>query len=87
KLGLASTPGGGGTQAAVLAVLALSSVLNALYYIPALIAIWRPAARPARPEKDPAFALGALGLMAGVLALGIFFQPVTALISRGLELM
>lgn len=87
KLGLASAPGGGREAAAVLAVLALSSVLNALYYIPALIAVWRPVKEPARLERDPAFALGALGLIAGVLALGIFFQPVTALISRGLELM
>lgn len=87
KLGLATAPAGGVEAAAVLAVLALSSVLNALYYIPALIAIWRPVRGAERLERDAAFALGALGLMAGVLFLGIFFQPITALIRRGLELM
>lgn len=88
KLGLASASvDGGQAAAAVLIVLAVSSVLNAMYYIPALIAVWRPVKEPVRLERDAAFTVGALGLMAGVLALGIFFRPVTELIARGLELM
>ena len=87
KLGLASAPDGGWTQAAVLAVLAISSVLNALYYLPALIAVWQPVKERKTLERDGAFAVGAVGLMAGLLVLGIFFQPVTEIIERGLALM
>lgn len=87
KLGLALAPGGGWTEAAVLAALAISSVLNAMYYLPALIAVWRPVKERTPLERDAAFAAGAAGLMAGLLALGIFFRPVTELIARGLALM
>lgn len=86
KLGLASAPDGGWTEAAVLAVLAVSSVLNAMYYLPALIAVWQPVKERTPLERDGAFAAGAAGLMAGLLVLGIFFRPATELIERGLAL-
>lgn len=87
ELGLAFAPDRGWSEAAVLAALAVSLILNAMYYLPALIAVWQPAEGKASPGTDPAFSVGAAGLMAGLLALGIFFRPVTELISRGLALM
>lgn len=88
KLGLASASVGGGMRSALsLFVLALSSVLNAMYYIPALINIWKSPRRAGKLDRDRAFAAGAIALMIAVLALGIFFLPATELIERGLELM
>ena len=74
--------------ALTLFVLALSSVLNALYYIPALINIWsekNPDA--ARAEKDTTATAAIVLLACGVLFLGLCFTPVMNLIVRGLELM
>ena len=74
--------------ALTLFVLALSSVLNALYYIPALINIWsekRPDAE--RAKKDPTAAAAIITLALGVLLLGVCFTPVMNLIVRGLELL
>ena len=74
--------------ALTLFVLALSSVLNALYYIPALINIWsdrNPGAK--RVEADPYAAAAIVVLACGVLFLGVRFTPVMELIVRGLELM
>ena len=79
-------------------VIALSTVLNALYYIPALLAIWiRP---PAKEEReilegttleerafDPHFTAAALALMAGIFVLGIFYHPITDILRAGLRLM
>lgn len=89
KLGLASASISDGKMSTnvVLIVLAVSSILNAMYYIPAMIAIWRPAKERVRLERDRAFNAGAVALIAGVLVFGIFFQPATELITRGLELM
>ena len=71
-----------------LLVLAISSVLNALYYLPALIAVWSGKPDPgARAEKDPCAHFAILLLMAGVLFLGVCFSPVMDLIVRGLELL
>ena len=88
KAGLALGALSGGTKtAAALGVLALSSVLNALYYLPALINIWsgEPARAP-RPGRDDACAASVLLLAAGVLTLGLCFGPVMDLIVRGLAL-
>ena len=74
--------------ALTLGVLALSSILNALYYIPALINIWsekNPNAKDA--EKDYTATAAIVLLAAGVLFLGLRFTPVMDLIVRGLELM
>ena len=69
-------------------MLAVSSVLNALYYLPALIAVWSGKPEPeARTEKDPCAHAAILLFMAGVLFLGICFSPVMDLIVRGLELL
>jgi multicomponent Na+:H+ antiporter subunit D len=74
--------------ALTLFVLALSSVLNALYYIPALINIWsekKPDSQKAKSDLSAAAAIILLAL--GVLFLGVCFMPVMNIIVRGLELM
>ncbi|MDO4990197.1 MAG: proton-conducting transporter membrane subunit [Eubacteriales bacterium] len=88
KAGFALGALSGGTKtAAALAVLALSSVLNALYYLPALINVWSGApAEAARPGRDTACAVSILLLAAGVVTLGLCFGPVMDLILRGLAL-
>lgn len=71
-----------------LAVLAVSSVLNALYYIPALIGIWshkRPAVHEAK--RDMACSAAIIVLCLGIFALGIGFGPVMDVIVRGIELL
>ena len=75
-----------------LAVLAISSVLNALYYLPAVINIWsirREAALPeaGTAEKDMTATAAIILFACGVLFLGLRFTPVMDLIVRGLELM
>ena len=75
-----------------LAVLAISSVLNALYYIPAVINIWsirREAALPeaGKAKKDLTATAAIILLACGVLFLGVCFTPVMNIIVRGLELM
>ena len=89
KAGFALGALSGGTKtAAALFVLALSSVLNALYYLPALINIWSdPPAEAARPERDASCTASILLLAAGVLTLGLCFRPVMDLIVRGLALL
>lgn len=76
---------------AVLFVLVLSGVLNAMYYLPVMLNIWsvdkteEPAGKAL--SLDPAFTVAALVLIAGVFILGIFFDPVIAVIDYGLSLM
>ena len=71
-----------------LAVLALSSVLNALYYLPALINLWSdPKPDAPRAEKDPAATAAILALAAGVLLLGLCYAPVMEIITRGIALL
>ena len=71
-----------------LGVLALSSILNALYYIPALIGIWSSRQADAvHVHRDRTCELAVILLIVGVLFLGVCFSPVMDLIVRGLELM
>ena len=74
--------------ALTLFVLALSSVLNALYYLPALINIWSDRKEDAaRAERDAGASAALVLLACGVLLLGLAFSPVMEIITRGLELM
>ena len=74
--------------ALTLFALALSSVLNALYYIPALINIWSgPKPEAKRAERDVTATAAIILLACGVLFLGVCFTPVMNIIVRGLELM
>lgn len=84
--------------ALTLLTIALSTVLNALYYVPALLAIWvRP---PAEEEAalladvaqeeltfDRSFTGAAVVLMAAIIALGILYHPVLDVIEAGLRLL
>ncbi len=82
--------------AVVLLTIALSTVLNALYYIPALLGIW---VKPAPEETaivvadataeelafDRSFTAAALVLMAAIFVLGIFYHPITDVIELGVR--
>ena len=86
-----------GMTAAALLTIALSTVLNALYYVPALLAIWvKP---PAEDEAviledvhaeelvfDRSFTLAAGALTLGIFVLGIFYHPITDVIEAGVRL-
>ena len=79
---------------AALGALAVSSVLNALYYLPAIVQIWTiqdhgeddlptlPAVRP-----GVAVAVSIVSLALGSILLGVLCTPVGALISDGLNLL
>jgi len=77
----------------VLLSLAVSSVLNALYYLPMVLQIWTPVKEgeqfPAYETKPTprSFRLAALLLLAGCLALGICCAETGQTLLRGLELM
>ena len=76
---------------------AMSTVLNALYYVPALLAIWvKPPAEdealvladvhPGDLAADRAFTAAAAILIVGIFVLGIFYHPITDLIEAGVRL-
>lgn len=72
----------------VLAALLLSMVLNAMYFIPAVIAIWsRPKDININSEyRAPKLMTACVTVMTVlVIALGIYFKPVADLIGRALE--
>lgn len=71
----------------VLATLLASMVLNALYFVPAIIAIWSksPDAQENAGYKVPKLMTACVAVaVAALFALGIFFGPVAELIERGL---
>ncbi|MEG2215822.1 MAG: proton-conducting transporter membrane subunit [Clostridia bacterium] len=72
-----------------LIALALSTVLNAIYYIPAVIALWTPSGYMAQTsvKRNGSFAVSACVLSVCVVALGIFCTPVIHVIERGLQLL
>ncbi len=84
----AAVVGGLRMWAAILA-LAVSSVLNALYYIPAIIAIWSRPAEEYEELRTPnrGFAVAAVVLMAGVVLLGTAAGPVLRVIRMGLSML
>lgn len=75
--------------AMILTGLAVSTLLNALYYIPAVIGIWSDNESRNLYQFTPArdFSIAAVILMICVVALGVFFRPVMAVIEAGLALM
>jgi multicomponent Na+:H+ antiporter subunit D len=97
KLYFASAAVPTGMTAMILLTIALSTVLNALYYVPALLAIWvKPPAEdealvladvhPGDLAADRAFTAAAAILIVGIFVLGIFYHPITDLIEAGLRL-
>ena len=86
-----------GMTAMILLTIALSTVLNALYYVPALLAIWvKPPAEdeaailagvhPGETARDRSFMAAAIVLTLGIFVLGIFYHPITDLIEAGVWL-
>lgn len=82
----------------VLLGIAASTVLNALYYVPAILAIWvRPTwdeakevmadVLPADTRFDRGFFTANAALIAGVFLLGIAYHPILNVIEAGLRLM
>ncbi len=97
KLYFASAAVPTGMTAMILLTIALSTVLNALYYVPALLAIWvKPPAEdealvladvhPGELAADRAFTAAAAILIVGIFVLGIFYHPITDLIEAGVRL-
>ncbi|MDY3282159.1 complex I subunit 5 family protein [Dysosmobacter sp.] len=87
-----------GRMALVLAGIALSTVLNSLYYVPAVLSIWGVAPeelkeevrRDTRPEDgafDRCFTLAAVVLMVFLVALGTLYGPITDVLRVGLALL
>lgn len=90
-LGMAAM-GNPAVMLAVLLGLAGSSVLNALYYLPAIIGIWFPAdtnvPEPlAVEQKDRGFLWSTVGFLILNVFLGVAIQPVIELIELGLSLL
>ena len=81
--------GGGLKMWIALLTLCVSSVLNALYYIPAIVAIW------SKPRKDydedlrpnPGYMVAAAVLVAGIFVLGVFPMPIIRIIKMGLSML
>ena len=97
KLYFASAAVPTGMTAMILLTIALSTVLNALYYVPALLAIWvKPPAEdealvladvhPGDLAADRAFTAAAAILIVGIFVLGIFYHLITDLIEAGVRL-
>ena len=90
KVLIAEEAGGFGwrTTAALIA-LAVSAVLNALYYLPAIIRLWLPEKESgAKKEKcEWCMAAAVVILSLTVIALGVFYEPLVALIREGAALL
>ena len=74
----------------MLAALVISSVLNAMYYLPAVLSIWAESDAKVTWEyekKDVFYGIAAIVLIAAVVALGTCFAPVMKVIEAGLGLM
>ena len=77
---------------AALLVLAGSSVLNAMYYLPAIVGIWFPGdeAKPAplaEEQGDWGFVLSTVVFLILNVGLGVAIEPMIRLIEVGLRLL
>ncbi len=72
-----------------LIALSISSVLNAMYYIPAVIAIWTPSEFMIKAPKsrNAGFLVSAPLFMVLIVFMGVACTPVSQLISKGLLLL
>lgn len=95
KFYLADAAMGGqyGTWVALI-VLALSTFLNALYYVPVLISIYSSgkktdavALQPADTGKKPLVTVTLSCLMIANVALGLFFNPILGIIEEGFKML
>ena len=72
----------------VLAALAISMILNAMYFLPSVIAIWtRPKEEVQKTQISPLFALAMVLFIVVNFVLGIGYRPIVAVMEMGIELM
>lgn len=80
-----------GKMAAVMIVLGISMVLNAMYFLPSVIAIWTPVrtteGRKERSWCTPAFGVCMLLFIGLQIALGVCYQPFIRVIEMGIGLL
>lgn len=79
-----------GKMAASLLILGVSMVLNALYFLPSVMAIWTPKKGTPKPERSQIslwFITSIVLLLAVNIGLGVFYPPIIQLIETGLELL
>lgn len=73
----------------VLTALAISMILNAMYFLPSVIAIWtrtKEDEKPQRAQISPTFALAMVLFIVVNLVLGIGYRPITRVMELGIEL-
>lgn len=84
-----SAAGGKFRLSIVLAALAISMILNAIYFIPTVISIWSKPEKEVESKTEPTFSFKCVcvAFIAINFILGIFFQPIIAVIEQGLRLL
>ena len=91
SIATAAISGGGWQMIPALLGLAVSSVLNAMYYIPAILAIWGRHADETKltvgSEKRSEHTFAILCFLVINVILGVVIQPITSLIYQGLALL
>lgn len=80
-----------GKMAAVLIVLGISMILNAMYFLPSVIAIWTPVKtegeEQTRVSVSPAFGVCIILFVLINIALGVYYRPFIEVIERGIILL
>ncbi|MDD6466685.1 MAG: proton-conducting transporter membrane subunit [Erysipelotrichaceae bacterium] len=73
----------------VLAALAVSMILNAIYFIPTVISIWSEPTRefPKTPQPTLTFKVVCVAFIAINFILGMYFKPIIEVINLGLQLL
>jgi len=72
----------------VLAALAVSMILNAMYFLPSVIAIWtHPKEEVQRTQLSPLFAVAVVLFIVVNFVLGIGYRPIVQVMEQGIELM
>lgn len=81
-----------GKMAAVLVVLAISMILNALYFLPSTIAIWTPVKaeggeKAQKISVSPTFGIAVVLFIVANITLGIWYRPFIQIIEMGISLL
>ena len=71
-----------------LLTLAVSMILNAMYFIPSAIAIWSPVDKNANRPKPSKAMQGAIGVFVALnIVLGVYYDPIIDMIEMGIGLL
>jgi len=79
-----------GKMVAVLIVLGISMMLNALYFLPSVIAVWSPVKEEETPKRvpiNPMFACAMVVFILANISLGIGYRPIINIIELGIQLL